>query len=282
MEDGLNTDDYKNVQMGASRDVNSIRSTNALRLATLQDKKKTLEETIARRNQELRELCLKEAELTGITPSEIPIETGESPSSRRKVVGTSYQLNILNSADTEDVSVSNLEVQLQVHTKMAEAAIGLANDPNSSKTLRRQRMSEYEHHRTQCNLLQEKLHQLQGLHQSPSPNHQQKQKKKPRLLDQEDAVSVNLNDMFGKSVLRHSMRSLQHPLYSSETNEYKFSNHPKLTYRNSDDNLYIEHAQPMKNEDALINNFYKLNLSKGVEQTDNIDSPYAHVVPIVP
>lgn len=52
------------------------------------------------------------------------------------------------------------------------------------QTLRRQHMSEYEHHRTQCNLLQDKLNHLQGIQQSPSPNHQQKQKKKPRPLDQ--------------------------------------------------------------------------------------------------
>lgn len=80
------------------------------------------------------------------------------------------------------------------------------------------------------------------------------------------SVNLNTNDMFGKSALRHSMRSLQHPLYSTESNEYKFSSHPKLTYRNSDDNLYIENAQQIKNDDALINNFYKLNLSKGPEQ----------------
>lgn len=92
-----------------------------------------------------------------------------------------------------------------------------------------------------------------------------KPKKKQRAPEHEDAVSVNIptnmhEHNFGKSAFRHSMRSLQHPLKSNDTQEHRFSSQPKLTYRKSDDNLYIENAH-LKHEE-MLSAFPKLNLTK--------------------
>lgn len=79
--------------------------------------------------------CPKEAELTGIMPLEIPLEPGESPPSFRRRVGTAYQLsqNLINNLNNKDESIAALELEKQIQANMAEAALGLANEPNISK-----------------------------------------------------------------------------------------------------------------------------------------------------
>ncbi|XP_022900788.1 uncharacterized protein [Onthophagus taurus] len=268
MGDGLNADETKISKMGASSNPNSAR------LSYLQERKKVLEETIAKRNQELRELCLKEAELTGVTPSETPTEPTNHetvPNSATKV-GARYQLppNLITNMNNDDES---LEIQIQLHFNMAEAALRLANDSNLNKTIRKQ---HYEHYKQQYMLLQQKRDQANQLLLQT----QLKPKKKPRGPEQEDAVSVNINmndHNFGNSTLRHSMRSLQHPLKTVETNEHRFLSQPKLTYRKSDDNLFIENTH-LKQDDGLLTSFHKLNLHK-YDHHESSDSSSTHQYP---
>lgn len=68
-------------------------------------------------------------------PLEIPLEPGESPPSFRRRVGTAYQLsqNLINSLNNKDESITALELEKQIQANMAEAALGLANEPNISK-----------------------------------------------------------------------------------------------------------------------------------------------------
>lgn len=108
---------------------------NAARLSALQERKKIIEETLAKRNQELKQLCVQEAELTGVLPPEIPLEPGEIPPSFRKRVGTSFQLpqNLLNNVNNEEESIAKLELEMQVQKKLADAAFSLADDRNMSK-----------------------------------------------------------------------------------------------------------------------------------------------------
>lgn len=71
-------------------------------------------------------------------PLEIPLEPGESsPPAFRRRVGTSYQLsqNLINSLNSKEESIAALELQKQVQANMAEAALGLANEPNSTKVM---------------------------------------------------------------------------------------------------------------------------------------------------
>lgn len=44
-------------------------------------RRRVLEVKLKEKNQELRELCIREAELIGVLPPETPIEPGESPPS---------------------------------------------------------------------------------------------------------------------------------------------------------------------------------------------------------
>lgn len=78
---------------------------------------------------------LQEAELTGIMPPEIPLEPGEAAPTFRRRVGTAYQLpqNLLNSLNNKDELITALEIEKQLQASLAEAALGLANEPNISK-----------------------------------------------------------------------------------------------------------------------------------------------------
>jgi hypothetical protein len=181
MEDGVNTECNNLIKMGATG------NPNITRLATLQERKKTIEESLAKCNQELKQICLQEADLTGIIPQEMPLEPGESPPLIRRRVGTTYQLpeNLIKNANNKDESVTDLELQIQLHANMAEAALGLANEQNISKTLRRQHMADYQQHKVQFTKLQEKLTSVKDKVQQQHQTEQlHKQKKKPRPTEQ--------------------------------------------------------------------------------------------------
>lgn len=68
------------------------------RLQWLRQRREALQEKLALKNTELKNLCIEEAELTGVLPPEIPLEPGESPPTFRKKVGTAftYPQNLIN------------------------------------------------------------------------------------------------------------------------------------------------------------------------------------------
>ncbi|KAK4871640.1 hypothetical protein RN001_015764 [Aquatica leii] len=283
MDNGLNLEEDNCVKMGATG------NPNAARLATLQERKQSIEEALAKRNQELRQICIQEAELTGIMPTEIPLEPGESPPIFRRRIGTAFQLpqNLINNLNNEEESISSLELNMQVQANMAEAALSLANESNVSKTVRRQHMAQYQYHKRQYNSLEEKLSfykaRSQMSQQSNSPVlQQQKQKKKPRPTEQDDTVSMNAsvqhNEPFGKSVLRHSMRSLQYPLTSDNNMDYRLApGHQKLAYRSSEGSLHSESHLPLiRPEEAMMSGIYRLSLNgyKTYMERKEINSPH--------
>lgn len=72
------------------------------RLQWLQQRRQALQEKLLQKNNELKNICIDEAELTGILPAEIPLEPGESPPSFRRRVGTAftYPPNLINKLKT--------------------------------------------------------------------------------------------------------------------------------------------------------------------------------------
>jgi hypothetical protein len=75
------------------------------RLQWLRQRREALSDKLAQKNNELKNLCIEEAELTGILPPEIPLEPGENPPNFRKRVGTSfnYSQNLINKLKTNGV-----------------------------------------------------------------------------------------------------------------------------------------------------------------------------------
>ncbi|ENN80323.1 hypothetical protein YQE_03316, partial [Dendroctonus ponderosae] len=153
---------------------------NAARKVILVERKKQIEEKLAKCNHDLRALCIQEAELTGITPPEMPLEIGETPPTIRRKVGTAFQLNenLVNNSN-KDQLVTNLELEIQLHMKLRDAALGLSGEGNISKTVKRQHRAEYQKHKEQVKALEEKL----ALLKEKTAFEQIKQKKKSRIPD---------------------------------------------------------------------------------------------------
>lgn len=150
-------------------------------VATLQSRKEALEAKILEKNEELKKLCLQEADLTGVIPPEIPLEPGEPPPPIRRRVGTSFSFpqNLLNNIkDADDESLIALEVECKVQTNIAEAALTLANDTTVNKAARRKHRLMYRQSQRRLSELEARLNLLrQGKTEQGKP---QQVKKKPR------------------------------------------------------------------------------------------------------
>ena len=77
------------------------------RLQWLRQRREALQDKLAQKNNELKTLCIEEAELTGVLPPEIPLEPGESPPTFRRKVGTSfnYPQNLINKLKTNEAVI---------------------------------------------------------------------------------------------------------------------------------------------------------------------------------
>ncbi|XP_065505301.1 innate immunity activator protein isoform X1 [Caloenas nicobarica] len=90
--------------------------------------------------QELRRLCLREAELTGTLPREYPLKAGEKPPKVRRRIGAAFKLDetlVLRGADPLSALERDLALQLQI----AKAARRLCREENISKGLRKRRLT---------------------------------------------------------------------------------------------------------------------------------------------
>ncbi|XP_050583032.1 uncharacterized protein LOC126918740 [Bombus affinis] len=140
------------------------------RLQWLRQRREALQEKLAQKNNELKNLCVEEAELTGVLPPEIPLEPGESPPAFRKRVGTAftYPQNLINKLKTNEVEESALELERQVQIGIVEAALGIVNDPTESKAVRRKHRLVYQQSQRR---LQELEARLNFLRQSRNKTH---------------------------------------------------------------------------------------------------------------
>ncbi|XP_012662081.1 innate immunity activator protein isoform X2 [Otolemur garnettii] len=87
--------------------------------------------------EELRRLCLREAELTGTLPAEYPLKPGEKAPKVRRRIGASYKLE--EWALHREDPLSSLERQLALQLQITEAARRLCLEDNLGRQARRQR-----------------------------------------------------------------------------------------------------------------------------------------------
>nr|XP_055045365.1 LOW QUALITY PROTEIN: FERM domain-containing protein 4B [Misgurnus anguillicaudatus] len=108
------------------------------KLAELRKKEREIQDMLDQKLSELKEICLREAELTGKLPKEYPVLKGETPPHVRKRVGTAFKLDDLFPYN-EDPYLRNLESCFALQRKIVEAAKKLAADPDISKLVRKKR-----------------------------------------------------------------------------------------------------------------------------------------------
>ncbi|RMB99523.1 hypothetical protein DUI87_24260 [Hirundo rustica rustica] len=87
--------------------------------------------------QELRQLCLREAELTGTLPREYPLKAGEKPPKVRRRIGAAFKLDeivILRGVDP-------LERERALQLQIAEASRQLCHEENIGRQVRKRRQT---------------------------------------------------------------------------------------------------------------------------------------------
>ncbi|TRY72851.1 hypothetical protein DNTS_006521 [Danionella cerebrum] len=108
------------------------------KLGELRKKEGEIQEILNHKLMELKEICLREAELTGKLPAEYPLVRGETPPHIRKRVGTAFKLDELFPYN-EDPYLRNLESRFALQQKIVEAAGKLASEVDISKLVRKKR-----------------------------------------------------------------------------------------------------------------------------------------------
>ncbi|XP_077385833.1 FERM domain-containing protein 4B-like isoform X2 [Festucalex cinctus] len=108
------------------------------KITELKTKEKKLKDTLAHKLEELKKICMREAELTGKLPKEYPLITGEKTPHVRRRVGTAFKLDDLFPYN-EDPHLRNLESRFALQQKIVEAAVKLTNEIDLSKTVKKKR-----------------------------------------------------------------------------------------------------------------------------------------------
>ncbi|XP_037074808.1 FERM domain-containing protein 4A-like [Pollicipes pollicipes] len=143
--------------------------------AALQARRDALEAKLAERTAELRLLCLKEAELTGQLPAELPLVPGEPLPQVRRRMGTAFTLpeTLLNRLrGSQEELVSALELDYEIQSKITTAALKLANDATMKK-VRKQRKLSYQ-------MSAQKLREIEAKLKAARAKQLQKRQKAPR------------------------------------------------------------------------------------------------------
>ncbi|XP_028629645.1 innate immunity activator protein isoform X2 [Grammomys surdaster] len=121
------------LQSGPDSPVSPMKElTNAVR-----KQQRALEARLEACLEELRRLCLREAELTGSLPPEYPLKPGEKAPKVRRRIGAAYKLD--EQALHREDPLSSLERQLALQLQITEAARRLCAEENLSRQARRQR-----------------------------------------------------------------------------------------------------------------------------------------------
>ncbi|KAM3914584.1 FERM domain-containing protein 4B isoform 1-T1 [Leptodactylus fuscus] len=115
----------------------------AEKIQELKKKEKDLQDVLLKKIEELKKICMREAELTGKLPTEYPLNPGEKPPNIRRRMGTSFKLddNILHGEEESDLQ--NLEHKFLIQQQMVEATKKLLMEPDLAKNVKRKRKQDY-------------------------------------------------------------------------------------------------------------------------------------------
>ncbi|NWI63220.1 FRM4B protein, partial [Todus mexicanus] len=113
------------------------------KIMELKKKEKLLQEKLLQKVEELKKICLREAELTGKMPKEYPLSIGEELPQVRRRVGTAFKLDDNLLPSEEDPALQDLESNFIIQQKLVEAAKKLASEPDLCKNVKKKRKQEY-------------------------------------------------------------------------------------------------------------------------------------------
>ncbi|KAM9799116.1 FERM domain-containing protein 4B isoform 1-T1 [Syngnathus typhle] len=108
------------------------------KISELKTKEKKLQDALKQKIEELKKICMREAEITGKLPKDYPLVSGEKTPQVRRRVGAAFKLDDLFPYD-EDPHLRNLERRFALQQKFVEAAMKLTNEMDLSKTVKKKR-----------------------------------------------------------------------------------------------------------------------------------------------
>ena len=146
-------------------------------VAALKARRDALEAKLKEKQKVLKDLCIKEGELTGELPPEIPLAPGEPVPQIRRRVGTAFALseNLLKKPQSpEEELLASLELEYEIQAKITSAAQKLSEDKTSSKSVRKARKMSYQQSRRKLSEIETKLNALKYFgtkHKRKQPRH---------------------------------------------------------------------------------------------------------------
>lgn len=206
------------------------------RLQALQNRKQQLEESIVQKNQELRELCIKEAQITSIMPPEVPLEPGENLPQIRRKVGTAFEYpqNLITKLNQEKESISALETDLQVQRCILENASRFVNDASNGKEKHKNKLI-CEQAKHKIKEMEERIELLKQQRYGTTLSNQLKHKKKPRPPFKFDISSLKNNNYSSQQEDLNKLYT-QHQNYPQLETRHEVDNGRYLTARSHNPN----------------------------------------------
>lgn len=132
-------------------------------VAALKARREALDAKLKEKLKQLKDLCIKEGELTGELPPEIPLAPGEPVPQIRRRVGTEFALSmdlLKKPHSPEEELLANLELEFEIQSKITSAALKLASDMSASKSVRKQRKISYQQSQRKLKEIEAKLNAL--------------------------------------------------------------------------------------------------------------------------
>ncbi|XP_072886569.1 innate immunity activator b isoform X3 [Hemitrygon akajei] len=127
-------------------------------------RKQMLEESLEACLNELKQLCLRESELTGYLPKEYPLAEGEKPPTVRRRIGTAFQLDEQTIAcKGEDSELDCLERDFALQLQLVEAAKRLSQEGNLSRHIRKQRKHAYKKEQIKLNAIKNAINNRKAI-----------------------------------------------------------------------------------------------------------------------
>ncbi|XP_032235656.2 FERM domain-containing protein 4A [Nematostella vectensis] len=141
----------------------SSRAAEREMAAALLARREALMEKLRQKTEELRDICIQEAEFIGEYPPETPYTVGSPLPPIRRRVGTSFEFSELvvdghKHDELEEIKRAQMDVEIQ--SQITSAARKLAEDTSASKNVRKTRKVTYQKSLRKLRQVEEKLTKL--------------------------------------------------------------------------------------------------------------------------
>ncbi|XP_020904210.1 FERM domain-containing protein 4A isoform X2 [Exaiptasia diaphana] len=132
---------------GEDSESTSSKAAEMREMATaLTARKEALMDKLKQKTEELQQLCIQEAGLTGKYPDDTPYIVGKTLPPIRKRVGTAFEFSDrVVSGDHDGIEeIEKQQMQIEIQSKITTAAKNLSEDQNVSKNVRKTRKITYQ------------------------------------------------------------------------------------------------------------------------------------------